>query len=361
MDPLKAASAASEKAGAATAAQSAQAGATGSPAIPRPSPAANAAAKNAQPVLPPEITQYFIPVRGSGPGAATLVYHPMLFGSAEVRYSNTKSVEMTQNLAKLWEIKDGPIAVEWGQGSEVDLPVADLEQAPEAGARFTDVPGTASKPKNFDSWRKDLANWIYRNQKLELFESPSLQIASNPGESERDFRVRLQQFARERRDDAVEKLRQKYAPRIAALDEQKRRAQQSVEREAAQAKSQKLQAVISIGSTLLSSFMGRKTISLSTLGRATTAARGVGRVIKETEDVGRAEDSEEAVAQKRAALDAQFEAETAALEKSVDPQTEAFEKISLKPTKANIAIEFLSLAWAPYWQDPQGRVSSAWE
>src|SRR4029079_2001994 len=97
------------------------------------------------------------------------------------------------------------------------------------------------KAKALDGWRKDFSSWIYRSQRLELFESPSLQIASNPGESERDFRIRLQQFARERRDEAVEKLRQKYAPKIAALEEQQRRAQQSVVREAAQAKNQKLQ------------------------------------------------------------------------------------------------------------------------
>ena len=45
-----------------------------------------------------------------------------------------------------------------------------------------------------------------------------------------------------------------------------------------------------------------------------------------------------------------------ALEQSLDPQTEQLEKVSLKPTKANIAVKVLTLAWAPYWDD-----KPAWE
>jgi hypothetical protein len=172
-----------------------------------------------------------------------------------------------------------------------------------------------------------------------LLESPTLDIASNPGESERDFRVRLQQIAREQRDEAVEKLRRKYAPKFEQLEERKRRAEQAVARETEQAKGQKMQTAISFGATLLSSFLGRKRTSLSTLGRATTAVRGVGRSMKESQDVDRAEDNVSAITQKLADLEAEFQAETAALERSLDPQTEQLEKVSLKPTKANIAVK----------------------
>jgi len=102
-------------------------------------------------------------------------------------------------------------------------------------------------------------------------------------------------------------------------------------------------------------------VSLSSLGRATSAARGVGRSIKESQDVGRAEETVAAVNEQMAELDAQFKLETEAIEKSVDPQTEALETTIVKPTKANITVKLLSLAWAPYWHDTQGRTTSAWE
>jgi hypothetical protein len=322
-------------------------------------PAAPAASQSQRPVMPPEISQYFIPVRSSA-ADATLSYRPMLLGEVEIHYSKSKQVELTENLTFLTAIDNGPINVDWDKCIPAELPVEDLESEPETGAQFVDPPGALSKGKNYESWKKDLANWVYRNQRVELFESPTLEIASNPGESERDFRVRLQQFARERRDAAVEKLRLKYAPKLEQLNEKKRRAEQAVEREAEQAKGEKLQTAISFGATLLSSFMGRKTVSLTTLGRATTAARGVGRSMKETEDVGRAQDNVAAVTEKLQQLDQEFKDETAKLEQSFDPQSEELTKVSLKPTKANIAVKFFGLVWAPYWQDGT-EAKPAWE
>jgi len=316
-------------------------------------------AATARPVLPSEISQYFIPVRSEVKGAR-LIYHPTVFGAAQVRFTDKKN-DSTKNLSLIAPISDGVVAVDWDQATMVDLPLEDLDQTPEEGAQFADLPSPASKAKSYDSWKKDFAGWLYRTQKIELLQSSTLGETSKVDEIERDFRVRLQQTAREARDGAAEKLRQKYAPKIAALEERKRRAEQAVDREAEQAKSQKVQTAISFGTTLLSSFLGRKSLSLTTLGRATTAARGVGRSMKESEDIDRAQESVEAINKTMADLDADFKAETDALEKSFDSQNETLETITLKPTKTNIAVKILSLAWAPYWQDAQGNTTPGWQ
>ena len=78
--------------------------------------------------------------------------------------------------------------------------------------------------------------------------------------------------------------------------------------------------------------------------------------MKESSDVERAQDNVESITQKLADLEADFQADTRALEQSFDPQTETLEKVSLKPTKANIDVKVLTLAWAPYWND-----KPAWE
>ncbi len=317
---------------------------------------ASAATKTERSLLPPDITQYYIPVRASGDANAKLTYHPALLGAAEIRYSDSKTLDMTQQVTLLCPFNDGPVSIDWSTAATLDLPVEDLESEAQPGAQFVEVPGDATKAKSYASWRKDLASWLYRNQRLELLESPTLDIVSNPGESERDFRVRLQQLGREQRDEEVEKLRRKYAPKLEQLEERKRRAEQAVAREAEEAKGQKMQTAISFGATLLSSFLGRKRASLTTLERATTAVRGVGRSMKESQDVDRAEENVTVISQKLADLEADFQSETATLERSFDPQTEQLEKVSLKPTKANIAIKLVTLAWAPYWDD-----KPAWE
>ena len=329
------------------------------PTVPSPV-AAKVTAEARQPVLPPDLAQYFVPVRNRQADGATLVYQPHLIGAAEVRFAD-KRVDTARNTTLLAPIADGVVSVDWDQARMVDLPVSDLETSPEPGAQFSELPAAGGKAKSYNAWQKELAGWLYRTQKLELLSSERLKQTSNPDESEQDFRLRLQQAAREQRDAAVEKLRQKYAPKVAALEEKKRRAEQAVARESEQSKSQKVQTAISFGATVLSSFLGRKSVSLSTLGRATTAARSVGRSMKEAQDVGRAQETVEAVDEQLAALDAQFKADTAALEQATDLQSETLGTLTLKPTKANIAIKHFSLAWVPYWHDKQGQATAAWE
>ena len=218
----------------------------------------------------------------------------------------------------------------------------------------------ASRPKSYDSWRKSLAESLYRTRKLELFRSPGLGETSRPGESERDFRVRLRQAARERRDEAVEKLRQKYAPKFASLAERARRAQQAVAREEEQARQSKVQTAISLGTTVLGAIFGRKTIGAGTIGRATTTARGVGRSYKESQDIARAEETVAALKGQMDDLDAAMKSEIAEAETRLDPATEALETVSIRPKKTDVDVRTVVLAWAPHWHRPGATPEPAW-
>jgi Mg-chelatase subunit ChlI len=219
----------------------------------------------------------------------------------------------------------------------------------------------ATKAKQYETWKSDFSAWLYRTRKLDLFRSPSTKDLSKPGESERDFRLRLQHTGREQRDQQSDSLRKKYAPKIAALQDRIRRAEQMVERQQTESRSSQVQAAISIGATILGAFLGRKTISATNIGKATTAIRGAGRVMKESKDVSQAEDNVAALQQQLAELEAQFKAETDTLAAATDPLTEKLESLSLQPTKSHITIKLVALAWCPHWQDGSGVQIPAWE
>jgi hypothetical protein len=315
----------------------------------------------ARPMLAPDVPQYFVSLRGSKPVGCELVYAPMLLGSSQIRFSDSKSgIDNTQDVMVMAPIVDGPVAVDWDQASATDLVVADLEQSPEESAQFLVLPASAGKAKSYAEWNKEFVGWLFRTQKLELFKSPSTKEVSNPGESERDFRVRLQQTGRETRDKAVEALRQKYALKIGTLQERIRRAELAKEKQQTGSRVSQMQAAISVGASILGAFMGRKTISASNIGRATTAIRSAGRVIKESKDVGLAEENVAALQQQLADLEAQFKSESEALAAAIDPLNEKLDTISIKPTKANIAVKLVALAWTPHWRDSNGALSSAW-
>ncbi len=324
--------------------------------------AAGPAAAASQPAtMPSEVPVVYLPVRGNAPAGVSLHYQPMILGAARLGFSDAKArVDVTRLLVALTPITDEAVPVAWERSSVVELAVDDLEKTPAAGASFGSLPGAASKPKNFAAWNKDFGAWLYASQKLELLRSPGTKQVSQPGESERDFRARLSQGGRESRDAELDKLKAKYTPKLQALQERKRQAEAAKEKQADQVKDAALQTAISLGATLLGALGGRKLVSGSTVGRATTAARGASRSLREQQDVGRAQETVEAIDQQIAAVNAEFEAKVAELQSAGDPTAEPLETLSIKPKKADIAVQLVALAWTPHWRDAQGTSTPAY-
>ena len=152
---------------------------------------------------------------------------------------------------------------------------------------------------------------------------------------------------RERRDADKAKLQQKYAPKLKQLEERERRAQQSVARETDQASQQKMQAVVSVGASVLGALFGRKLVSASNVGRASTAARSATRVMKESEDIKRAQANVDAVAQSRADLEAQLQAEIDAIDEQGDALTLPLQSITVRPKKTAVTVDRAVLVWLP--------------
>ncbi len=325
---------------------------------PAPIPAASGRVSASPPALPSQVSQFYAPVRGSSGG---ITYRPYLAGAARVHFSDSKSgLDESRDVLMLTPILDRAVPVNWDESQEASFAVNDLEKSPVTDGRFADLPSSASQIKNYSTWSQDFSSWLYGSQKLELLQSPGTGQLSKPGESERDFRIRQQLEVREQRDQAVNTLREKYTVKINALQEKIRKAQQAVEREATQAKQAQVQSVVSVGATLLSAFTGRKLISSSNLSRATSAVRGVGRSIQQQSDVGRAKDTVDVYQKQLEELNAQFESESQAIEAKIDPGTERLESIIVKPKKADINIQLVSLVWAPHREDAQGQSSPAW-
>jgi hypothetical protein len=286
----------------------------------------------------------------------------MLFGEGEIHVSDTKTgVDTAIAVRTLCAITNDPIPVNWENAITSDIDANDLEKEPSVtSAAFGELASIATKTKSYDGWSKDFSNWIYRNQAVNLFKSSSAGLCSKQGESERDFRVRLQQSVRETRDSDVQELRKKYAPRIAALEERRRRAHQAETVQAEQASAAKMQTAISFGATLLGGLLGRKAVSLGTMGRATTAARGISRSMKESADVARAGETVAAIEKQLQDLNAQVENEIAELTAGSDVLTEKLETISIKPKKKDINVKLVALVWAPYLQESGKDPEPAW-
>ncbi len=313
------------------------------------------------PVLPQDIRQYFMPVRARVPSDQSLRYKPMVLGHALVGFRNTRlNVAHNKEFSFITPVTDNVFAVDWNDAQPIDMPIAELEDTPLDGARFDPLPKPAIVAKNYTGWSRDLSNWIYRNQQLTLLQSPALKMTSDLDESERDFKIRLDQSAREFRDAEVEKLRAKYTTRMKSLEEKIRKSEQAAEREKEQAKQQKLQTAISFGATLLSSFLGSKRVTASSVGKATTAIRGASRSLKEKGDVDRSLETVETYKQHLADLETQFEQESEALAAKLDAAHTELVPVDIRPTKQNIQVRIIMLVWMPYLRNEDGSDEPAW-
>jgi hypothetical protein len=325
------------------------------PAAPALAAAAPATPSAGPPILPAGTRQFFLPMRG-GAAAAELIYLPALIGAADVGYANARyGVQETRRLLRICPIEDGPVPVEWVNSAECNLDVAALEQHGRDGAAYAELPPAAGNAKSYTTWEKTFNQWLRGNQPLTLLQSASFKTTARAGESEGEFRARLQQLSRERRDEQVDALRKRYASRVATLQDRVRRAEQAVAREQEQASQQKWSAATSLGQSVLGALFGRKS-GLSSVSRVGSS---IGRMQKESGDVSRAEETAETLRAQQAELEADLQREVDAIDAGFDALSEPLEQVTIAPKSADIHILFVGLAWAPHARDAQGRLTPA--
>ena len=172
----------------------------------------------------------------------------MLYGAARVQYTDTKrGIDVTRSVQVIVSFTSGPIPVDWERAEETPHPPETLTPpSASAAAPHQPLPPAALDKKRYAAWTKDFGQWVTRAQPLKVYTVPSMKLVSKPGESERDFQARIQLAGRETRDAAVEKLRERYAPKLARLQEKARKAEEAVGKEQQQASQQKLQTAVSI-------------------------------------------------------------------------------------------------------------------
>jgi rhamnose utilization protein RhaD (predicted bifunctional aldolase and dehydrogenase) len=227
-------------------------------------------------------------------------------------------------------------------------------------ATYLPVPSACLKKTNYTAWEKDLVDYLFRNAKLPLYRNLHLKKISQPGESERDFIVRLQQESREARDEAIEKLRDTYSKKIATLEERIRKAEQAVQREKDQARDAGIQTAVSLGSTLLSAFLGRKKVSTSSVGKAVTAARSMSRQAKQKGDVTRSKETVETYREQLAELEKALQADIDKISDKLDAKSEDVTAYEVKPLKRDCVVKALSLTWEPLRRESDGSLTKAW-
>ncbi len=316
-----------------------------------------AAAESEMPTLPPNVRQFFVAGEGD-----KLVYYPRLLATTDVAFTNARyNIDEQRERTYSVEFDAGPVPVDWDNAEVVSLGSSELDDEPNPQATFTDVPSAVHEQKNFLLWEKGLKRWIRQNESITLHRSKKYRLMSTAGESEGEFRSRLQHLANETRDAAVEKLRKRYATKVTTLQNRLLRAEQAIDREKQQSTSQNMNTAISFGTAILGALLGRKRLTSSTAGKVGTAMRKAGNAKKQAGDVARARQTADKVRADLAVLNEQLSTEVTALAAGFNAQDEPLTQIAVRPKSTDIHVPIIGLTWMPYREGPDGRLVAAWQ
>ncbi|GIW75738.1 MAG: ATP-binding protein [Phycisphaerae bacterium] len=315
-----------------------------------------------RPILPPQIRQCLVPVRGKKPEQASLHYVPYVLGTADVFFQDRKSgITVERYCAKVAPMTEGPVSVDWDKSSDLSIPEDELEQNPTEIATFCPVPAAAFRVEQYNLWSKQLADSIYRNYSLQLWYCEQTDQFSRWDESEHEFRIRLEPILTRKRDEIAEKIKKRYETRLSNQQEKIRKEQQRLEREKSEAATSRWASVFQVFGSLLQAFLGRRKMTMGNIGRVATTTRSIGRTIKQSSDVTRVEENLESYLQQYATLEQQMEEEIRSAIQDLDASAVELKPYVINPRKTDIKIRLIMLAWMPYWKNPQGQLSPAWE
>lgn len=318
------------------------------------------------PSLPPDVLQSFVPPTTGdqiavaqlgedvGPSldvkAVRLVYEPALVGAATVRFVDRKR-SLNEQIDKIL-VTPGPddaSLADWADAERLPLKLSDLADRPARtdtgqGPFFTMVPEGVNSPRKLRSISKNLSDWLYYNSRLTINIHPELGLFQRPDETDRSFNVRLQQAAREKRDEEVDALEKKYDTKIERLERKLRKYQRDLSADQEDYEARKREELIGIGESVVNFFLGRRRT------RALSAAARKRRLTSQAkQDI---EETKEEVAEVEAEI-AELEAELKDMAADITAKwgnsLQNLQTDEITPRRTDVQIHQVAVGWLPSW------------
>jgi hypothetical protein len=212
------------------------------------------------------------------------------------------------------------------------------------GPFFAPAPAAANTPTKLRRMAKELADWLYYHSRLTLSSHSSLGLVQNPGEKERDFKIRLQQAAREQRDAQVDALEQKYAARLEKLELQLRKQQRDLAASEADYQARKHESTVTIGETAINFLLGRRHT------RALSIIAGKQRMTDQSElDIHESRQEIADLEHEIALLESELQIATAEITRKWTEQLNHTTTEEIHPRRADVDVRLVAVAWLPAW------------
>jgi hypothetical protein len=328
------------------------------------SSAAPAGYSNSAPSLGDKVQQVFLPAERDlnaavkviaqeigaviTPATVTLTYTPAALAAGSVSFVATKlGVDESHDFQRLAFVSDGLGGSPWDEGEPLSLSLRDLRKEPETisgidGVYYAPIPDAARSATALKKLQSDLNEWLYRNERLDVRVHPALGLAQKSGESEGEYKARLQHAAREQRDAEVDKLRASYGKKIESLEQKLAKEKADLAQEKANANSYRTESLVSWAEAAMSMLGGRRRSVSSQLSKQRRAGDAAARA-EATEEILKQ------LAADKAELEAELTAQIAEITQRWDGAINGVTVDNIAPRRSDVKVDLIALAWAPYW------------
>jgi hypothetical protein len=165
-----------------------------------------------------------------------------------VRFFNAKrNIDVVQDINLRLYLDDSFSRPDWEIAEEGVYCLDDCKLDQPADCSYYSLPSSFSRLKDFGEGSKLFSDFLYQNKRLELLRIKGNRFESTPEESLGDFKVRFNDHLREQKEEAIEKLRNKYQSQQDRLEQKLSNAFDKLDKEQVDVKAKTTDSIISFG------------------------------------------------------------------------------------------------------------------
>jgi hypothetical protein len=309
------------------------------------------------PTISSEIQQIFLPLAKSSTlafqeiknrsqneislGESSLIYSPGVIGNAIIHFQD-KITQLNEDQERSLLLFPSEL-LNWNNAQEIKL--STFQTNSEGKAKFSEVPGNLNDPKDYNELKKSFIDFLFYNSNFKLYHSPLLKIYSKSNESKADFILKLNQIARETRDEEVDKIEQKYSKELEKLKVRLDKSQDTLIKKQSTASSLKQEALLSAGESVVGMFMGRRSTR--------SASKAMNKYQKSktvAADIDKAQKDIVSINEEMGSLENELKMRIEEIKQKREKEINEIKEVVVQPKKSDIEIRMVSLVWIPKWE-----------
>ena len=271
-------------------------------------------------------------------------FYAYIYASAKLRFFNQrKGIDTQEDLYYKVELDERMNDINFEDAYNEELVNKSTKAI--SNASYSTLPSFISEAKNLRSIEKQLNNYLYDTKRLELYSCRSLKLESSLNESYRDFVVEVENTIKEKKEQEIQKLQDKYETKYDRLEDKLKKLHMKLQKEEADVSAKTTDTVIGIGVTILGALFGKKLFSSSTISKGASALKKGGRVLKEKNDVKNTQSLIEDLNEDIAQLEIDLEEQIQKIQDELQIDNFEIKTIQIKPRRSDISINDIALLW----------------